>query len=86
MNEPATTMHPHVIQPVYQKLALIVLGLVAFFYGLVQAQPIVVPMLFALLLALLLNPSVNFLVRHGLNRMVGIALVLLELCPNRAWI
>ena len=26
MNEPATTTHPHVIQPVYQKLALIVLG------------------------------------------------------------
>ena len=81
MNEPATTTHPHVIQPVYQKLALIVLGLVALVYGLVQAQPIVVPLLFALLLALLLNPLVNFLTRHGLNRVVAIALaVLLAMC------
>jgi len=77
MNEPATPTHQHVIQPVYQKLALIVLGLVAFVYGLVYTQPIVVPLLFALLLALLLNPLVNFLARHGLNRLVGITFTVL---------
>ena len=77
MIEPATSAHPHVIQPTYQKLALIVIGLVAFFYALVQAQPIVVPLLFAMLLAMLLNPLVNFLARIGLNRVVAIALAVL---------
>ncbi len=77
MPEPATSTHPHVIQPTYQKLALIVLGLVAFCYGLAQAKPIIVPLLFALLLAMLLNPLVNFLTRHRFHRILAIFLAVL---------
>lgn len=77
MTEPATTTHPHVIQPTYQKLALIVLGLVAFGYGLAQAKPIIVPLLFAMLLAMLLNPLVNFLTRHRFHRILAIFLSVL---------
>ena len=77
MPEPATPTHPHVIQPTYQKLALIVLGLVAFCYGLAQAKPIIVPLLFALLLAMLLNPLVNFLTRHRFHRILAIFLAVL---------
>ncbi len=77
MTAPASPTHPHVIQPTYQKLALIVLGLVAFGYGLAQAKPIMVPLLFALLLAMLLNPLVNYLVRHRWNRILSITLAVL---------
>ena len=77
MTQSPTPSHPHVIPPTYQKLALIVLGLVALCYGLVQAKAILVPLLLALLLAMLLNPLVNFMVRHRFNRILAITLAVL---------
>ena len=71
----ANTQRP-IIQPPYQKLSIIVLGLVALFYALSAARAILVPMLFALLLALLLNPLVNRMSRLKVPRVLGIALAL----------
>jgi predicted PurR-regulated permease PerM len=50
----------------------IVLGLFAFFYILVLGQEIILPLVYALILAILLNPVVNFLCKHGFNRILSI--------------
>ncbi|RYD80285.1 MAG: AI-2E family transporter [Sphingobacteriales bacterium] len=63
--------------PQYAKLAQIIIGLVAFFYVLFIGQAIIVPLVFSTIFAILLNPVVNFLVRHKFNRVLAIMLVLL---------
>lgn len=65
------------VLPVYAKLTLIILGLVAFFYILYIGQDILVPLIFATIIAILLNPVVNFLCRKGMNKVVAIMLVLI---------
>ncbi|MBL7950502.1 MAG: AI-2E family transporter [Flavobacteriales bacterium] len=66
-----------VIQPQYQKFSLIILGLIGLVYGLHVARPILVPMLFALLLAMLLNPVVTRLMRWRVPRILAITLAVL---------
>lgn len=63
--------------PLYQRLSLITLGLTAFFYVLWVGQSIVVPLLFAMLLAMLLDPLVQRLSKWHLPRPVGIAIAVL---------
>ncbi|MEK7254877.1 MAG: AI-2E family transporter [Bacteroidota bacterium] len=63
--------------PIYSKLAQILIGLVAFFYILFIGQSIIVPLVFAMLMAILLNPVVNWLSGKKLNRALAITLVLL---------
>jgi predicted PurR-regulated permease PerM len=74
---PSSPSRPHVVQPMYQKLSIILLGLVALFYALSYAKPILVPVLFAMLLAMLLNPMVNMMTRRGVPRLLGITLSVL---------
>ena len=62
--------------PVYAKLSLITMGLIGFFYILYVGQDILVPLIFATIFAILLNPVVNFLCRKGMNRVVAIMIVL----------
>jgi len=62
--------------PVYAKLSLITIGLLAFFYILYIGQDIFVPLIFSTIIAILLNPVVNYLTRKGLNRVVAIIIVL----------
>jgi predicted PurR-regulated permease PerM len=76
MSERAALVQRRIQQPHYQKLSVILLGLVALFYALFVARSILVPMLFALLLAMLLNPLVNFLSR-GMPRVMGITVAVL---------
>src|SRR5689334_19573485 len=63
--------------PVYAKLSLIVMGLTAFFYIMYIGQDILVPLIFATIIAILLNPVVNFLCRKGMNKVLAILLVLI---------
>src|SRR4051812_48464102 len=63
--------------PIYIKLAQIILGLIGFFFILYIGKEILVPLTFATLFAILLNPLVNRLERLGLNRVLAIALSLL---------
>lgn len=77
MAENATPSRPQVQQPAYQKLSLIMLGLVAFVYALGQAQSILLPLLFAMLLAMLLNPLVNRMTRVRVPRILAIGLSVL---------
>ena len=63
--------------PLYSKLALIVLGIIGLFHVLYMGQEIIVPILFAFIIAILVNPLVNYLNAKGINRIVSIAVVLL---------
>jgi predicted PurR-regulated permease PerM len=70
--EPSTTA-----LPLYAKLSLITVGLIAFFYILYVGQDILVPLIFATIIAILLNPVVNFLSKKGMNKVLAIIIVLI---------
>jgi predicted PurR-regulated permease PerM len=77
MSTPETPAHRSVIQPQYQKLGIILLGLIGLFLALSVTSTIVVPLLFALLLAMLLNPLVNGMTRIRMPRTLAITLAVL---------
>ncbi len=62
--------------PLSVRLSLIIMGVLAFFYILSAGQRIIVPILFALIIAILLNPLVNLL-KKKLHRVVAITIALL---------
>lgn len=63
--------------PLYARISLITVGIVAFFDILYVGRDIIVPLIFALILAILLNPLVNYLTRKGLNRVIAILVAVL---------
>lgn len=69
--------HVRTINPLYQKASLIILGAVALGYALVVSRAIVVPLLFALLLAILLDPIASGLRRRKVPEVMAIALAVL---------
>lgn len=58
--------------PFYAKVSLLIIGLYVTISILSIAQSILVPLLFATIIAILLSPVVNFLVRKKINRVVAI--------------
>lgn len=62
--------------PAYLKLSQIVIGLVAFFYALYVGREVILPLLYAIIFAILLNSAVEFLCAKGINRVLAIALTL----------
>lgn len=63
--------------PAYLKLTLVMLGLIAFFFILWIGQDILAPLVFATILAIVLNPLVNRFSRMGVNRVVAIVIALI---------
>ena len=63
--------------PFYLKISQILLGIVAFFFILYVGSEIIRPLLFALILAILLNPLVEFLQRKKFNRVLAILVTVL---------
>lgn len=63
--------------PLYQRLSLTLLGLCAFFFILWAGQSIIVPLLFSMLLAMLLDPLVKRMVKWHFPRPLAIALAVL---------
>ncbi len=59
--------------PLYMRMSQLLIGLLAFFYILYLGQDILVPLIFSLIIAILLNPFVNLLERK-LNRVVSISI------------
>jgi predicted PurR-regulated permease PerM len=55
----------------------VILGIWALFYILYIGQRIILPIIYALIFAILLNPVVNFLHRHNINRVIAILLSIL---------
>ena len=64
-------------QPFYVKFSLTLIGIVAFFFILLIGKPIILPLVFATLIAMLLNPLVALLHRKGVKRILAILLVVL---------
>src|SRR5688572_18254014 len=60
--------------PIYARLSIIVMGTLAFFYILYIGREIAVPLVFATIIAILLNPLVNFLCNKKVNRIIAIFL------------
>ncbi|MCC6702317.1 MAG: AI-2E family transporter [Fluviicola sp.] len=63
--------------PFYAKIAFIFIGLAILIQFLFIAQSILIPIVYATILAILLNPIVNFLIKHKTPKMLAIALVVL---------
>jgi predicted PurR-regulated permease PerM len=63
--------------PFYAKAALIFISAFALIYTLHIGKDIIVPIVYAGILAILLNPLVNYLVRKRMNRIVAISLSVL---------
>ncbi len=63
--------------PFYAKASLIIIGLSVSIHILYIAQDIILPLIYALIIAIAISPMVNFLVRKNVNRALSIALVLL---------
>ncbi len=70
-------MDTPVKQPFYRKATTIMVGLIALSYALYVLQDIIAPIAFSLIIAILLNPVVNFLANKKINRVVAIAISLL---------
>jgi predicted PurR-regulated permease PerM len=62
--------------PLYAKASVFFVGLFAFFVFLYIAKSIIIPVVFATILAIVLHPVVNFLVKLKINRVAAIAITL----------
>jgi predicted PurR-regulated permease PerM len=62
--------------PVYVKVTILLVGLFAFFTLLYLAGDIIIPIVFSTIIAIVLHPIVNFLVRIKINRVVAITITL----------
>lgn len=58
--------------PLYLKFSIITMGLVFFFFTMYIGKDIIIPLIFSTIIAILLNPLVNFLCRKKINRTVAI--------------
>jgi predicted PurR-regulated permease PerM len=65
------------IIPFYAKTTIFFVGLFAFITMLYLGQSIIVPLVFAIIIAVVLHPVVNFLVRLRINRIIAITISLL---------
>lgn len=60
--------------PFYAKFALIFIGGFAFVYTMIIGQNIIIPIVYATIIAILLNPLVNFFMKKKINRVASIAI------------
>lgn len=63
--------------PFYAQIALIAIGAFAFVYALYIGQGIILPIIYATIIAILLNPVVNFFVQRKINKIVAISIAVL---------
>jgi len=63
--------------PIYAKATIFLVGLFAFFTLLYIAKSIIIPLVFATIIAIVLHPVVNFFVRLKINRVIAITITLL---------
>ena len=63
--------------PLFARFTLIIIGLSVIIAILYITQSIIVPLVFATIIAIVLHPAVNFLISKKINRIVAIAIVFL---------
>ncbi len=61
-------------KPFYAKIALIFIGVFAFVFTLYVGKDILIPLVFATITAILLNPLVNYLIRKKVNKIIAISI------------
>ncbi|MBK8493243.1 MAG: AI-2E family transporter [Saprospirales bacterium] len=62
--------------PFYAKASLLIIGFYFFIRMLSIAQDIILPLIYAGIIAILMGPAVNFLIKKKINRVISIAGVL----------
>ncbi|MEO8761383.1 MAG: AI-2E family transporter [Bacteroidia bacterium] len=60
--------------PFYAKVALIAICVYALIFTMCIGREIILPLIYATIIAILLNPVVNFLMRKGVNKIVAISI------------
>jgi len=60
--------------PFYGKTALIFISIISLVFTLYEGQQIIIPLLYATIIAILLNPLMNFLIRKRINKVVAISI------------
>jgi predicted PurR-regulated permease PerM len=63
--------------PFYVKATLFLVGLYAFISMLSLAQDIILPLIYATIVAILMSPAVNFLVKKKVNRTIAVTIIIL---------
>lgn len=63
--------------PFYAKASIFILGLIGLLFVLYIAQQIIVPLVFAFIIAIVLQPVVHFMVSKKVNRVLAISLTLM---------
>jgi predicted PurR-regulated permease PerM len=63
--------------PFFARFTLIIIGLFALFTILYISRPIVIPLVFATIIAIVLHPAVNWLTQMKINRIIAISIVFL---------
>ena len=67
--------------PFYAKVALIFISVFAFIFTMSFGQHIIIPILYATITAILLNPLVNYITAKNVNKLISISIaVLLAIC------
>ena len=62
--------------PLFAKASIFLIGLVALVSILYIGRSIIVPVIFALIIAIVLHPVVNFFIKHRINRLVAILITI----------
>jgi predicted PurR-regulated permease PerM len=70
-------LKPDLRFPFYAKASLVFIGLIAFISVMYIAQEIIIPLVYAMIIAIVMSPAVNYLTRKRFNRVIAITLVLL---------
>jgi predicted PurR-regulated permease PerM len=63
--------------PLYFRVTVILIGIIAFFFVLWAGQNIFLPLIFSMLVSILINPFVNFFINHRFPKILAIAVPLL---------
>jgi predicted PurR-regulated permease PerM len=63
--------------PFYAKAALIFISVFAFVYVMYIGQDIIIPLVYATIIAILLNPMVNFLIRKKISKIFAITIIVI---------
>lgn len=69
-------MNPSARIPFYEKTAFVLISILSFIFIIYIGQNIIIPFVYAVIIAILLNPLVNFLIRKGVYKIVAITIAL----------
>jgi predicted PurR-regulated permease PerM len=72
--------------PAYIKASIIFIGIFVFTSILSITQEIIVPIIYATIIAIVLRPMVDFLCRRGFNRTIAITTTIVSACSGYTYL